>query len=65
LPSWNLQVEEILKQPRPLPVLAIALMPSEGLARVDQNMAEAIGRKMKSINGKGIPVWLRFGHEMK
>jgi hypothetical protein len=57
----NLQdpyISDLLKQPGDRPVFQVALMPSEGLANVTQEVAERVADKMASINAQGITVWL-------
>ena len=46
------------------PVLAIALMPSQGFPSITQTVANNIAAKMAQLNAMGINVWLRYAHEM-
>lgn len=57
-------IQDLLRQPGDKPVFHIALMPSEGLANVTQEVADRIADKMASINAQGITVWLRYAYEM-
>lgn len=51
-------IYDLLRQPGDKAVFQVALMPSEGLANVTQEVAERVADKMASINAQGITVWL-------
>lgn len=49
---------DLLRQPGDRAVFSIALMPSQGLANITEEVAERIADKMADINARGVTVWL-------
>ncbi|KAL7004882.1 hypothetical protein EMMF5_005615 [Cystobasidiomycetes sp. EMM_F5] len=64
LKQLDVYIADILAQPKPYPVFNLALMPTSGAPSVNATVAQQIANRMKQINDMGIPVWLRFAHEM-
>src|SRR5262249_34289057 len=42
----------------------LTLMPNGGLATVTDTAVRALGRTLANYNRRGVPVFVRFGHEM-
>ncbi|ORZ40760.1 glycoside hydrolase superfamily, partial [Catenaria anguillulae PL171] len=45
-------------------LLAITVIPNQGLSAITRDGMDQLGRVMAAINKQGVPVLLRYGHEM-